>query len=279
MGRRSGRRCGPVPRRRFQASLHPARMASRSAKSPYERNRSRTGTARSAPRGSDSGCMAASGRGRRSPGRRCPWRCTSLPGRARARRGRPARGPRRSGRGGPAWPPRWSRHQGKGLVVQAHRALGVEADHSLEAVLPTAASAGPCQPRGRPPRSAAVPPTMPSRALASAINILPGLDRTTGKGCSLHMLVEEGENFFRMPSEVVVPVLEAPRGALDPEQFLVLASQQIEGLLSVLRISGSGVPEHLDHEHGHLHPGAERCGVISAANQPPIFSNSRSMSS
>jgi hypothetical protein len=45
------------------------------------------------------------------------------------------------------------------------------------------------------------------------------------------MLVKEGDDFFRMPSEVVVTVLETSRGALDAEQFLVLTSQQIEGLL------------------------------------------------
>jgi hypothetical protein len=53
------------------------------------------------------------------------------------------------------------------------------------------------------------------------------------------MPVEEGDDFFRMPSEVIVPVLEAPRGALDPEQFLFVAGKQVEGLLCVLGISRS----------------------------------------
>ena len=52
-----------------------------------------------------------------------------------------------------------------------------------------------------------------------------------------HMLVEEGEDFFRMPSEVVVTILEASGRALDPEQLLLLAAKQIAGLLGVFRIS------------------------------------------
>jgi hypothetical protein len=44
---------------------------------------------------------------------------------------------------------------------------------------------------------------------------------------SLHVLVEEGDDSFRMTSEVIVTVLEATCGALDPEQFLVLTSQRI----------------------------------------------------
>lgn len=58
-----------------------------------------------------------------------------------------------------------------------------------------------------------------------------------------------------MPSEVIVPVLEASRSILDPKQFLVLTSQQIEGLLCVFRISCPRVLQHLDHEDGHLHTG------------------------
>jgi hypothetical protein len=54
--------------------------------------------------------------------------------------------------------------------------------------------------------------------------------------CVIHMLVEEREDFFRMPSEVVVTILEASGRTLDPNQFLLLASQQIEGLLCVLRV-------------------------------------------
>ena len=49
--------------------------------------------------------------------------------------------------------------------------------------------------------------------------------------CRLHVLVEEGNYFFRMPSEVIVPVLEAPCGALDPEQFLLIARKQIQSFL------------------------------------------------
>ena len=58
---------------------------------------------------------------------------------------------------------------------------------------------------------------------------------------SFHVFVEEGDDSFRMPSEVIVSVLEAPRGTLDPEQFLFLATQQIEGLLRVLGIPCPGV--------------------------------------
>ena len=39
------------------------------------------------------------------------------------------------------------------------------------------------------------------------------------------MLVEEGEDFFGMPSEVIVSVLEAAGGALNPEHFLLLAAK------------------------------------------------------
>src|SRR5262245_21005292 len=63
---------------------------------------------------------------------------------------------------------------------------------------------------------------------------------------SLHVPVEEGDDLFRMPSEVVVSVLEASRGALDPEQFLVFACQQVEGLLRVLRVPRPGVIQNLD---------------------------------
>ena len=51
------------------------------------------------------------------------------------------------------------------------------------------------------------------------------------------MLIEEGNNFFVMLSEVIVTVLEAPGGALDPEQFLPFAAEQIEGSL---RVFGAG---------------------------------------
>jgi hypothetical protein len=54
--------------------------------------------------------------------------------------------------------------------------------------------------------------------------------------CVLHMLVEEREDFFRMSSEIVVAILEAPGGALDSEQFLFFAAEKIEDLLRVLRI-------------------------------------------
>lgn len=50
------------------------------------------------------------------------------------------------------------------------------------------------------------------------------------------MLVEEGDHLLRMPSEVVVAVFEAFRGVLDPEQFLVLAAQEVEGLLGAGRL-------------------------------------------
>jgi hypothetical protein len=56
--------------------------------------------------------------------------------------------------------------------------------------------------------------------------------------CVLHVFVKERENFFRMPSEVIVTILEAPGRALNPNQFLLLAPQQIEGLLCVLGILG-----------------------------------------
>jgi hypothetical protein len=58
---------------------------------------------------------------------------------------------------------------------------------------------------------------------------------------SLHMLVEEGDDFFGMPSEAIVTVLEAPGGALDPEQFLLFAAEQVEGLLRIFGIPDSGV--------------------------------------
>jgi hypothetical protein len=62
------------------------------------------------------------------------------------------------------------------------------------------------------------------------------------------MLVEEGDDFFRMPFEVIVTVPEALLGVLDPQQFLT--SQQIEGFLRVL-----GVPRPFVLEDGHLHLG------------------------
>jgi hypothetical protein len=35
------------------------------------------------------------------------------------------------------------------------------------------------------------------------------------------MLIKKGDDLFRMPSEVIVTVLETFRGVLDPEQFLL----------------------------------------------------------
>jgi hypothetical protein len=49
-------------------------------------------------------------------------------------------------------------------------------------------------------------------------------------GGLLHVLVEEGDDLFRMTSEIIVGVLEASCGALDPKQLLVLAAEQVEGL-------------------------------------------------
>jgi dihydrofolate reductase len=53
------------------------------------------------------------------------------------------------------------------------------------------------------------------------------------------MLVVEPKPFFRMPSEVVVAILEASGSALDPERFLVLARKEIEGLLCIFLKAGT----------------------------------------
>ena len=50
------------------------------------------------------------------------------------------------------------------------------------------------------------------------------------------MLVEERDDTFRIPTEVVVAIPEAFGGVLDPEQFLVLACKKIESLLRVFGI-------------------------------------------
>ena len=60
------------------------------------------------------------------------------------------------------------------------------------------------------------------------------------------MLIEEGDDFFRMSSEVIVTVPEAFLGVLDPQQFLVRASQHIEGFLRVLGVSSSIRPRGLE---------------------------------
>jgi hypothetical protein len=43
--------------------------------------------------------------------------------------------------------------------------------------------------------------------------------------------VEEGEDLFRVSSEIVVPILEAPGHILDPDQFFLFGAKQIESLL------------------------------------------------
>jgi hypothetical protein len=72
--------------------------------------------------------------------------------------------------------------------------------------------------------------------LKDHVSVEPPTPCASSRGRSFHVLVEEGDNFLRMLSEVIVTVLEAPGGALDPEQLLFLAAQQIEGLLRVLGI-------------------------------------------
>jgi len=99
-----------------------------------------------------------------------------------------------------------------------------------------------------------------------------------GQTLAPYVFVEEGDDFPRAPSKVVVAVLKTFRGTLDPKQFLVPAPQQVEGLLRIFWISRPLVVQHLDYEHGRVHSGGG-WGVISAANQPPISSSSRSMSS
>ena len=42
---------------------------------------------------------------------------------------------------------------------------------------------------------------------------------------SLHILVEEGDEFVRMPPEVVIAVLKASCSALDPKHFLFFISR------------------------------------------------------
>jgi hypothetical protein len=44
------------------------------------------------------------------------------------------------------------------------------------------------------------------------------------------MLVEEGDDLPRMPSETIVAVLETPCDARDPERLLLVAGEQSEGL-------------------------------------------------
>jgi hypothetical protein len=38
---------------------------------------------------------------------------------------------------------------------------------------------------------------------------------------SFHVLLEQGDDFFRMPFGVVITVLEASRDVLDPERFMM----------------------------------------------------------
>ena len=52
-----------------------------------------------------------------------------------------------------------------------------------------------------------------------------GGDANTGL---LHVVVEKRDDSLRIPTEVVVAIPEAFGGILDPEQFIVLACQQIE---------------------------------------------------
>jgi hypothetical protein len=60
------------------------------------------------------------------------------------------------------------------------------------------------------------------------------------------MLVEPRDDLLRVPAEPVVAVLEAARGAVDPEQLLLVAGEQVEGLLSRPAIARSRVVvEHL----------------------------------
>src|ERR671921_3058372 len=86
----------------------------------------------------------------------------------------------------------------------------------------------------------------------------------------LHVPVEEGDDLLRVPAEVVVAVPEAGGGVLDPEELLVLAAQQVEGLLRVLGVPGPGIVEDLMHKYRLVTPSANSCGVISAAVQAPI---------
>jgi len=77
-----------------------------------------------------------------------------------------------------------------------------------------------------------------------------------------HMLGEEGEHGFRMPTEVIVAILEASRRAFDPEDLLLLAPEQSSppwtnapflsgfGLMSFWYRTGS-----LPHSSGDVRPG------------------------
>jgi len=53
----------------------------------------------------------------------------------------------------------------------------------------------------------------------------------------MHVFVEEGNDFFRMLSEVFVAVLKTPRGVLDPEQYLFLAPEKVKRLLGIFWIA------------------------------------------
>ncbi len=65
------------------------------------------------------------------------------------------------------------------------------------------------------------------------------------------MLVEEGKDFLRISSEVVVAILEASRCVFNPDHFLLFGCKQIEGLLRVFRVLGPRIVPHLNREVGH----------------------------
>src|SRR5262245_1507047 len=67
---------------------------------------------------------------------------------------------------------------------------------------------------------------------------------------SLHVLVEEPDDFLGVSAEPGVAVLEPPRRVLDPDQFFLLASQEIKSLLAVLGLRPN-VFANLPHQDGH----------------------------
>ena len=71
------------------------------------------------------------------------------------------------------------------------------------------------------------------------------------------MPIEERDDLLRMPAEVVVAVLEAPR-ARDLEQLLLVAGEQVEGLLGVHGIARPRVVAQLNISTTILTPSIAR---------------------
>ena len=71
------------------------------------------------------------------------------------------------------------------------------------------------------------------------------------RGPLLHVPPEEGENLFRIFSEVVVAVLKVTGRLLNPDHLFVLASKHVEGFLRVFRVLGPCVVSHLNRQVRH----------------------------